>query len=402
MRELTPTGIGAVLLTLAALGACAENDVNRALSEVGAASERDSAGGRIVESPGEALVTVLPWKVDTVPDLELGAVEGEGPAQFTSISGIAGLPGGGLVVLDEGSAELRWFEASGQHVRTSGGRGQGPGEFLRPVLVPRFQADSLLIFDRARRAFTWVASDGSGVRALGPGGRLFRGTPRASVGSRALFVSASASDSCVENQGCEVPRFLRWIHVTGSATDTLAVLVRRILSFSEAGGPAVMLTGPLDQRGLAAAGPKGLVVEGDPRFELKRFDAEGRLIAIFRVDAPPRETPRDALDRYVQRFPDPDEMRRIYELMGLPGVIPAFQALYVDPHGWTWAERFRPGEDDAPEWLVFDPEGRARGIVELPRELEVHEIGEDYILGLWTDELDVEYVRRHALDGREN
>jgi hypothetical protein len=70
----------------------------------------------------------------------------------------------------------------------------------------------------------------------------------------------------------------------------------------------------------------------------------------------------------------------------------------VDHLGWYWAERFRPGPDDPSRWLVFDPDGRARGVVELPRDLEVHDIGENWILGLRIGEDGVETVRRHRLD----
>ncbi|HSJ24704.1 MAG TPA: hypothetical protein VK929_08565 [Longimicrobiales bacterium] len=111
-------------------------------------------------------------------------------------------------------------------------------------------------------------------------------------------------------------------------------------------------------------------------------------------------TPDDALDAYVQRAPDPRELRGVYELMGLPETVPAFQAIRVDHLGWYWAELFRPGEDATAEWLVFDADGRARGIVELPGRLEVHDIGEAYILGRWTNDLDVESVRRYPLDRR--
>ncbi|MEX2529374.1 MAG: hypothetical protein WD960_01260 [Gemmatimonadota bacterium] len=37
-------------------------------------------------------------------------------------------------------------------------------------------------------------------------------------------------------------------------------------------------------------------------------------------------------------------------------------------------------------------------MIDLPRGLEVHEIGESHILGHWEDELGVEHVRRYALD----
>jgi hypothetical protein len=203
------------------------DDYGREISAA-AFSERDSAGVLIVESSGNALETTLPWVVDTVPSLELGQGNSD-PAlqQFHDIGGIVALPNGGLVVVDGGSRELRWFDAAGEHVRTLGGSGAGPGEFLDPLLVPRFQRDSLLIFDRRRRAFTWIAIDGSGVRALARGGPLFTGLPRASAASRALFASTSQSDSCIENEPCDLPLLLRWVDLTGTKADTLAVHIRQ-------------------------------------------------------------------------------------------------------------------------------------------------------------------------------
>jgi hypothetical protein len=56
-----------------------------------------------------------------------------------------------------------------------------------------------------------------------------------------------------------------------------------------------------------------------------------------------------------------------------------------------------PGSDER-RWTVFSPEGRALGSVVTPPGLRVLEIGRDYVLGVWQDELDVEYVRMHRLD----
>lgn len=390
----------ALLLMVAAFTACAAEDNGQEPPEVGALSGWDSAGVRIVTSPSKTLATVLPWVVDTIPNLELGQAERDPASQFHRISGIVGLPDGGLVVLNGGSQELRWFDAFGKYVRTTGGTGRGPGEFVDPLVIPQFEADSLLIFDRIVRAFTWVATDGSGTEALPSGGPLFVGTPQTAAGSRVLFRSGSGSGSCAPNEQCKVPVLLRWVDMTGTVADTLATQTARLLKFKDSGRPGMLYAGPLDQRGLAAAGPDGVVLEGDPQFELRQFDPTGRLITILRVDAPARQTPQDALNLYVQMFSNPDEMRRIYERMGLPEVVPAFQALRVDRLGWYWAELFRPSKGGPSEWLVFDRQGRARGVIGLPSGLEVYEIGEDYVLGRWLDELGVEYVRRHALNRR--
>jgi hypothetical protein len=266
----------ASLLALAALGACAGDDTGRERPGSGDFSVWDSAGVRVVESPGSVLETALPWLVDAVPNLELGhTVEGDVASQFHRIRGIVGLSDGGLVVLDGGSSELRWFDAYGEHVRTTGRPGQGPGEFNNPMLVRQFQSDSLLIFDLLRRSLTWVATDGSGVRALGSRGELFAGTPRAAVGSRVLFLYGPGILDCPENELCESPRLLRWVDVDGTAADTLSIHVGRSLRHREPERPSVLVLGPLDQKSVTAAGRDGPIVEGDPRFELRQFDAGG-------------------------------------------------------------------------------------------------------------------------------
>ena len=49
-------------------------------------------------------------------------------------------------------------------------------------------------------------------------------------------------------------------------------------------------------------------------------------------------------------------------------------------------------------WNVFDPEGRWMGDIEIPYGGYVYEIGVDYLLGVWVDELDVEQVRLYRID----
>ena len=47
--------------------------------------------------------------------------------------------------------------------------------------------------------------------------------------------------------------------------------------------------------------------------------------------------------------------------------------------------------------MVFSPDGHLLGQVEVPAGLQVHEIGDDYLLGVQRDEFDVPYVLRFPL-----
>ena len=53
------------------------------------------------------------------------------------------LPDGRIVVANNGTHELRVFDAAGTHVATWGGRGEGPAEFLEMWQVERWPGDSI-------------------------------------------------------------------------------------------------------------------------------------------------------------------------------------------------------------------------------------------------------------------
>jgi hypothetical protein len=50
---------------------------------------RDSASVRTTPSSARALETVLPWTIDSVPDVQVGQLDGEGACQFFRIKSTA-------------------------------------------------------------------------------------------------------------------------------------------------------------------------------------------------------------------------------------------------------------------------------------------------------------------------
>jgi hypothetical protein len=59
---------------------------------------------------------------------------------------------------------------------------------------------------------------------------------------------------------------------------------------------------------------------------------------------------------------------------------------------------FEPDEDAERPWSVFTAAGHLAGTLLLPAGLGVTQIEEDFILGAWRDDLDVEHVRLHRLE----
>jgi hypothetical protein len=77
--------------------------------------------------------------------------------------------------------------------------------------------------------------------------------------------------------------------------------------------------------------------------------------------------------------------------------MPAYQSLLVDAEGCLWVEDFqRPGVG-LKSWTVFDAEGRPRTRLSLPASNRVLEIGSDYVMAIFEDALEVEYLRLYGL-----
>jgi len=81
-----------------------------------------------------------------------------------------------------------------------------------------------------------------------------------------------------------------------------------------------------------------------------------------------------------------------------PLTIPAHgNRMYADALGNLWLQEYRAGTVDPFRWSIFDPTGLWLGIVETPAGFTVNEIGEDYVLGIWQNSLDVQHVRMYGL-----
>lgn len=91
--------------------------------------KRDSSGVRIVETRTPQWIDGAGWHVSSEPTVPIGVVDGPPEYQFHDIADVLRLPDGRIVVVNEGSAELRFYASDGSHLRSVGGQGGGPGSF---------------------------------------------------------------------------------------------------------------------------------------------------------------------------------------------------------------------------------------------------------------------------------
>jgi hypothetical protein len=86
-------------------------------------------------------------------------------------------------------------------------------------------------------------------------------------------------------------------------------------------------------------------------------------------------------------------VRKRWEDIPVAPTLPAYDALTVDRGGNLWVRGYEiPGALER-TWSVFTSDGTWLGDVTFPDRFSPLDIGDDYVLGRFADELDVEHIQ---------
>lgn len=390
------------ILLLLPLTACGSSDA------VGnTATARDSAGIQIVENRGGQWNDGGGWRLSDQPALQIGVAEGDSVYQMDRVRTALQLGDGRIVVANGGSQQIRWYDAKGRHVASAGHEGGGPGEFRGLTALRRLPGDSVLAYDMMAFRLSW----------FDPGGRFVRSTPLQPVGQVPprfvdRFVDGSLLlSSSVRTMGNSTASGTRrdtllWLRAgaDGVPVDSLPVTAGAESSFQFVmdGGQIQsmnIMTLPFMRNVHTAA-------SGD-RYWQGTTDAYE--IVLRRADGTPERIVRRAMEPVPVRGAYLDSLRRVQvaehgpeagkslDLVQVPEHLPAFERLLVDDDGNLWVQRMPWPGAVPPAWDVFSAQGQMLGTVTMPAGFRATQIGADFVLGVWTDDDGVEYVRTYGL-----
>lgn len=367
---------------------------------------RDSAGILITETADTLATASLQWVIDSIPTLVLGDEDREEEV-FFGIRGLRSLPGGGVLVLDGSSRELRFFDSTGHLYYRTGRKGEGPGEFDSPHLVRTLRSDSLLFWDGRLQRFQVFTEAGEFVRTINLRSRWPAGwnPPRGSVGSLQLVQYRIVTREMYPDAGPVVDDIrVLWSDLSDGMSVPI-VSFQPVISYvlDVRGRPGGSIRIPFTLAPFATVSASAALVCDGVSPEIREYDVDGNLRRIFRVPGFERPVDREVEQGMVEYWMGRNGWSRgdaewTLDAIPNPTTLPPFQSLQVDEVGWIWAElyhwdRTRPSG----EWMIFDPEGRARGTLRTPEGLRIQRIGRDFLLGVHSDELGVEEVRRYAI-----
>lgn len=384
MRPVPAVLTASILLALAGCGAAGPAD---------APVVRDSAGVRIVENrmPGERVA----FRLEAEPEVSIGALDGPAEYTFEGVKGGARLEDGRLVIAD--GSELKFYDAAGRHLMTAGGAGEGPGEFsFLNAVVPC--GGEIFAGDMRQEYLTVFDREGTFVETRpipSSGNPVFAMTLVACDAATGLpLLRAPSPFSPSDPAGMSVGTVAIVRAATGA--DTRVDTVAAVPALRRSGG----FPGPFDPATRYAYDGANIHVMDTDAIVIRTFGVDGALRRIARVPHAPRPVSTEEQSRAVEeRLADmPDafaaRLRSQLEAAPKPDQMPAAGAIAADAAGRLWVQPFTaPWEDPATGWLVLDADGAFLGTAELPSGFRPLDIGEDWILGVWQDELDVAYVR---------
>jgi|GEM_PF-2221190 len=395
---------------------------------------RDSAGIEIVENFGTPLWPEGPgWEFTEV--LRIGAAYGRPEYQFGRIGGLQVLSDGRIAVTDAMAHHLRFFSPEGVHECTVGREGQGPGEFGSGSLwLLRGPGDTLLVLDGANYRMHVIAPDGTWLESWStrPGDGYSMGSWTGTVPTgriTSLHRPLRQGDGTLSDTLDTILE--RDVH--GAVLDRLARLPSYLTFFR--GGPGT-LQRYYNARWTVLHWGDGIVIARTDEYRFRWYGPDRalkRIVSLAREPLAITDEDRSVMlrswDEYLrENRVAADRWAEIKSALRFADTFPPYRLSFYGPAATLLAQRVRPLRDlgaeeqkeirprvvyppGSPEWDVFDREGRYLGAVVIPgtefpersgffRFFQDRATGTWYMVSIWEDELDLQYIVRWRIDGR--
>ncbi len=380
-----------------------------------------ACGGDAAPSPQDASAK---WTLSEEPTVVIGGADEREAYLLHWVTGATRLGDGRIVVANESTSELKYYDSQGTHLFDTGGEGGGPGEFAGSIeRITRAPGDSVLVLSSLSR-ITRFGPDGryasSSRYNLPPSGhcRRVEGRQRlvpdgSIVMGYGLFVGRSGECPPPGPGEARQPMVVgRFVPATEDF-DTIAEL------------PAAEMTSDAETM---HAYPRNRVYGiGHDRIYLGDTGSDtilvmsfaGQRIVTLPVPFEPAAVPAEARERLVREM----EATRSGQSMTMtvswtlvyPDYYPRYARLVAAPEDRVWVMAYPPLTepvvfadevihprisrrlDGGALWKVVDRDGSPIAELRTPPGFFLLEVGDDYVLGINKDEVGRESVRLFGL-----
>lgn len=358
--------------------------------------------------------------------------EGREDFEFQNVGAGRLLKNGDIIVVDAGAKRILRYSRAGKLIWRYGHDGAGPGEFLMVESAVIDPAGTTYISDRRLSRITEISERGrlEAVHSIQPGSTAWWLTGILS-GRRVLITQNDFESGKEHKLGTVIRDSVDLGIVTLPRQPTLIrfdertvkpllrvpdkyVYARTIMTTS---GHAMKIPYPLrfSPRAMVQVWHDQIYVASGDNMAVSVHDAAGANVA--RYEAPVDSVPvtKADIERVYRRYIDEvrDEkgnrigqgdpggaIRRLFDETPTPKFKPAMGYFLVDAEGNAWVGPYEavPNEATDARWSVFRRDGTDPALVEMPRAFRALHIGNDQVLGIRTDELDVQRLELYRIN----
>ncbi|HRP07243.1 MAG TPA: hypothetical protein PLL69_02030 [Gemmatimonadales bacterium] len=351
---------------------------------------RDSAGLVIAENDlGSFSQRCV---ADTLPETRIGGVEDDDDQFLYRVMGVTRLDDGRIVVVNQGTQEVRWYGPDGALLGRAGREGQGPGEFTDAFLIQSMPGDTVWVGDYS--PWQW--------HVFGPDMKFHRTVRLHPTEVNSPRISAIMDDGqqIFSTSGREWRRgnfemdsvALERFGADGALRDTVLVIPTGRWGQMDPSPGSIWLQPWFEASAEAEGRGSTFVVASWNRPELFvyrlndgftperiiRWTAADRSISPGEVEA--------EREKLANRYPDLDPQMKAMLLdpmldpdRPVAESHPAVASLVVGRDGRIWVRSHSRAADSTATWTAFSAEGRAECRMDLPR-FSVSEFGSDYLM----------------------
>lgn len=377
--------------------------------------------GACTRSPKESapLATEVEWRLAERPSVLIGS-DTSRSAAFGRVSGALRLSGGSILVSDLSPPELKLFDSAGRYVRTVGRTGSGPGEFKWLAAPQRFAGDSFYVVDMEQRRVSFFDAEANHVASRRFTLQLLDGRvffPFGAVSS-VQFVGTLTEQKWPTRVGERVRNPVEIVTGRFGASSAFQTITKgrgdeRVGGvWTESGNNLVaayrLEFGSTTQVALESA---HIYVGESAMPRVQVYDLTGKLLREVAWDhSVDPVTEADRLARIAQESTrisglppsrDPAQLWSAVEhlrTVKLPKYAAAFTGLLPVAGGGLWVEQDPRQWTASRRYLVFDSSGAMLARIEVPRQLTIYQVGDDFVLGRWREPGEADEVRVYGID----
>lgn len=395
----------ALILLSAVYAACGDRSAD---TDAGAPTftVRDSLGIAITTSTARQWPDGGGWTLAETPSVTIGS-SSDGPDALFSVGPIVPLSEGRFALAHRSRHQVLWFDSTGTRLSAAGREGDGPGEFRTISRMFRLPGDTLVVTDGSLARLSIFDAEGQLVRTSSFDFTSGLAQPVVLLSDRTLlarpgFSFNSSTPAGIQRDTAALSRF----DLDGKLVGEVPAIPMGENWVFNMGGSTAAGPHPFGKRTLIAPSAGGFwIVTGDrPEAELRGPDgALRRIVRWADRSAPLTQDVAGRFETFVRRDVDPQDEPAIeayLEDMDYPATLPSASELMTDSDGYLWVEPFDAdiGDETSPPWVVLAPDGHLLGVIGFPGRLEIRAITTDRVYGVWTDELDIEWVRVYRLE----